>query len=275
MQVFGGETAESYYDEGLTAIVKGDVMRAGRCFKKAIELDDSFMAAHHQLAKCYVHIGQVERAVGILRRVVAAKPRLIPAKLDLAYALLEQGHQEEARKLFLDITEAQPNNARATLGLANVCFMEGNWDGAVTLAQEARVKGGDSFSALFLLGRATKLAGAKEIAKSVLDDADSLLDKSVELNPDQPEGHYLRGELAFVLDKFPAALRHYRDADDRAKDGEAYLAFGEHFTRLDILAKQGLCLQRLGKRDDARDLGRRIIKANPDHKIGQALAELQ
>lgn len=274
MQVFGGNDAESYYDEGLTAFKKGDIQRAGKCFKRAINLDPEFTAAAHQLAKCYDRIGKIDRAVQILRRVIASKPTLLTAKLDLAYCLLDLGHHEEARKLFLDVVEVQPGNPRATLGLANVCFIEGNWDGAATLAQNARNMGGDSFATLFLLGRATKLAGAGPVSKGVLEEADSVLERSIQLNPDQPESYFLRGEVAFVIEQFATALEHYTEAQDRAKPDELYSAFGERFSYLDILAKRGLCYQRLGKPDRAHELGLEIEKSDPDHKIGRALAAL-
>ena len=47
---FGGETADSYYDEGLTASMKGDLRGAIAHFEKAIQLDNSmatpFFARH-------------------------------------------------------------------------------------------------------------------------------------------------------------------------------------------------------------------------------------
>ncbi|HNT87522.1 MAG TPA: tetratricopeptide repeat protein, partial [Candidatus Hydrogenedentes bacterium] len=59
---FGGESAESYYDEGLTAAMKGDVEQAIALFKQAVQLDSSFLAAFHQLARCYLRTGQSEKA---------------------------------------------------------------------------------------------------------------------------------------------------------------------------------------------------------------------
>ncbi len=274
MRPFGGEDAESYYDEGLTASVKGDVALAVHCFEKAIELNDSFPAAYQQLAKCCLRMGQTDRAVTILRQVVAAEPGLIPAKLDLGHALLSLGHANEARRQFLEILEAQADNARADLGLATVCFLEGNWHGAVALAQNARAQGGDNFATMFLLGRAAKLARNADLAAQVLKEADALLEKSVELNPDQPEGYFLRGEVAFVQEQFATALEHYRAADDRAENGKVYTTFGEQFGRVDIMAKRGLSLQRLGKIEQARQVGQRIVQSDPNHKIGQALKAL-
>ncbi|HEO70769.1 MAG TPA: tetratricopeptide repeat protein, partial [Candidatus Hydrogenedentes bacterium] len=174
----------------------------------------------------------------------------------------------------LEVVEKQPNNPRANVGLATVCFQEGNWDGAVTLALEARAKGGDHFATVYLIGRAARLAGDISLSNSALEDADVLLEKSIETNPDQPEAHYLRGEVAYTLEQYGKAIQYYQQAEAKARKGRVYSAWGEHFSREDIRAKWGLCLQHLGKIETARKIGQRILQTNPKHKIGRALADL-
>ncbi len=271
---FGGDNAESYYDEGLTAAMKGDMMRAIQCFDKAIRMDNTFSAAYHQLGKAYLRIGRAEQAVDLLQQVTNRRPDQIPPRLDLGYAYLSLNRIGEARQQFEQILAAEPLNPRAQLGLAHVNFDEANWDAAMEQARAALASGGKNFSALFLLGRAAKLAGDTQLAQDTLESADKLLKKSIELNPDQPEGHFLRGEVCFAREQFSTALENYRAADDRT-DGKnpdrLYSAFGENFTQLDILAKMGFCYQRLGKSDRARELGEQILKRDPNHKIGQSL----
>jgi tetratricopeptide (TPR) repeat protein len=273
---FGGDDAESYYDEGLTASMKGEMARAVQCFEKAIRLDNSFSAAYHQLGKAYLRAGQAAQAVDLLQQVVARRTDQIPPKLDLGYALLSLNRTKEAQQQFAQILAIEPLNPRAQLGLAHVHFDEANWSAAMEQARAALASGGKNFTALFLLGRAAKLAGDSELAKSTLESADKLLEKSIELNPEQPEGHYLRGEVCFVREQYSSAMENYRAADDRtdAKNpNRLYSAFGENFTQLDVLAKLGLCYQRLGKVDRARELGRQILKRDPNHGIGKSLAD--
>ena len=106
-----------------------------------------------------------------------------------------------------------------------------------------------------------------------LQKADKLLEKYIETNADTPEGHFLRGEVAFVGESFQTAAGHYTDAEDVAEPGSTYLAYGESFSLEDILAKQGLCLQRLGRAERARKLGERIGELNPRHRLGKSLRE--
>ncbi|MBI4557957.1 MAG: tetratricopeptide repeat protein [Candidatus Hydrogenedentes bacterium] len=271
---FGGESSESYFDEGLTASKKGDLARAIEFFEKAVQLDKTFLAAYHQLAKCYLRTGESRRAVDILQNVVSARPNQIPPRLDLGYALLEAGHTQEARRQFTHIIENDAANTRAHLGLAYVCFHEANWSGAVSEAKTALAQGGPNFSVLFILGRAAKLTGDLEISVQALEEAEGLIAKSIDLNPDQPEGYYLRGELSFVRESYAKALECYTAAELRVKSDHLYVAFAESFSRLDVLTKQALCYQRLGRLDKARDLGAEIVKTDPNHKLGQALRNL-
>lgn len=274
MTTFGGENAESYYDEGLTASMRGDLSRSVQFLERAIQLDRSFIAAYHQLGRCYFRLGDGRRSVEILKKVVSAKPMQLPARLDLGAALLSMGLTQQARDQFEQVAVLDARNGRAHIGLANVCFSEGRWPAAMAEAQMALNSSGPNFAALFILGRAAKLAGNLELSQRSLQDAAVLVEKAADLSPTQPEGFYFRGEVSFALDQFSTALDHYLGAEQRADAQKAYTAYGENFTLIDILAKQALCLQRLGKVERARELGDRILKLDPNHKLGQALKNL-
>ncbi|NIA14914.1 MAG: tetratricopeptide repeat protein [Nitrospiraceae bacterium] len=271
---FGGENADSYYDDGLTALMKGDVRRAVELLKHAIRLQRSMVAAHHQLARCYLRLGEYQRAGDILSQIVSNKPRMLPARLDYGQVLLSLGQIDRAREQFVYVLEAQESNGRAHMGMAQACFAEGNWEGAVSLAQGARAHMGANFAVLYLLGRAAKLAGSNMMAEEALQEAAGLIEKSLEMSPESPEGHYLRGMVCFAQERYASALDHFRAAEDRAEPDGHYTAFGENFTRIDIMVKQGLCLQRLGGIDAAREIGQRVVALDPSHKLGKALSEL-
>lgn len=272
---FAGETAESHYDEGLTASMKGDIERAVGHFEAAIRLDNTLSPAYHQLGKCQLRLGNGAAAVDLLRRVVGKRPEQATPRLDLGLALLDIGNIAEARQQFKQVLALDVTHNKALLGLAQAAFNEGDWAGAASHAQSALATAASNFAVLFLLGRAAKLTGDVVLSKDSLDKADTLLEKYLEINPEKPEGHFLRGEVAFVGEHFAAALNHYRDAQDSAKAGRGYLAYGEKFTLADILAKQGLCLQRMGQEDRAREMGARILTIDPEHKLGKALSQTE
>ena len=118
-----------------------------------------------------------------------------------------------------------------------------------------------------------RLAGDIDLSKRTLEKADALIEKSLEVNADKPEGHFLRGEIAFFQERYAAALDHYREAVEQDDKEKGYTAYGINIGYVDILAKQGLCLQRLDRSDRARDVGDRIGEIDPEHPLGKSLRE--
>ncbi len=269
--VFGGESAESYYDEGLTASMKGDLEQAVRNFEKTIRLDNTFSAAYHQLGKCYARMGENGKAVDLLLQVVRNRPEQTASRLDLGFAYIALHKIEEARNQFIQVQGLESDNGRARLGLAQASFHEGDWTKAMSEAQSALELSGSNFPVLYLLGRTAKLAGNLEMASNMLNKADALLEKTLEASGDKPESYFLRGEVAYIREKYPAALEQYKTAEKFAAPDRSYSSYGENFTANDFLAKQGLCLQRLGQDSLARTMGERIGAIDPEHKMGKSL----
>ena len=270
---FGGESAEGYYDEGLTASLRGELDQAIASFQKAIQLDPHYYAARHQLAKCMMRIGQPRQAVELLETVRRARPNQAAVLADLGNALLALDMPSEAYQQFSDAITAEPDNSRALLGLAEVAFSEGKWAAAQDLARQSLLHGGPNIRALVLLGRTARLNSDMENWRAALEEADNLLQKALELNTSQPENYFMRGEVAFARDQFSTALQYYRDAADRCVENRYYAAHGEMFTICDAMARQGLCFLRLDKPDRARELGEQVLRRNPNHVLGKSLLE--
>ena len=284
MGAFGGEDAESYYDEGLTAMMKGNMESASQFFIQALKRDPDMIAAKHQLGKCFLRLGDTHRAVLTLTQVVKQKPDLVAAHLDFGYALLAEAaivddvHKPAlltaAQHQFADLQVSQPGNVRALLGLAQTAFQAGEWGQALGFAQEAHTRGGANFSVLFLLGRVAKLAGRTELSENALTEASALVEHSTELEPNAPESYFLRAEVCFTQGAFAEALDYFSAAEKRAEPDKFYTAFGEYFSKRDILAKRGLCFQRLGDLASAREMGQSILAEDPSHRLAQMLAKL-
>lgn len=269
--VFGGETAESYYDEGVTASMRGDYARAVQHFEKALQLDPHHVASYHQLGKCKVRLGDLQQAVECFNRVIKARPDPLPPRIDLGFALLEGGNPKRAAAVFDEVAAMNPENAKAQLGLGACAFAEGEWQRALTLATVAVNLGGASFSALYLQARAARLANRPDLARDAFDQADALLEKSIESNPESPEGYFLRGELLFAREDFAKALDALQAAETRMQPDAHYYSYGEHFDLVTVLEKRGMCLLRLDRLGDAREIGLDIQKMKPESRIGALL----
>lgn len=269
--LFGGESAESYYDEGVTASMKGNVTLAIEHFSRAIQLDNNYISARYQLAKCYARAGRIPAAIELLRQVIRTRPSQIPPRVDLAFILIDLGRIDDAQSLLKEVLGYKETHARAYIGLGLCSFAQERWKEAAVLANKAIEHGGANFNALFLLARAQKRAGNGEESMSSFKGADNLIQKLIESAPEQPEGYYLRGILLLAQDKITEALDHFQSAENRAAPEAYYASFGIQFNRLDIQAQRGICLQRLGRPKEAEALGRAILEQSADHSLAKQL----
>lgn len=270
--IFGGETADSYYDEGVTASMKGDIAAAVRHFEKALQLDPYHVASCHQLGRCKARQGKLQEAVECFYRAIKARPGPLPPRLDLGFALLEGGNAPRAAEVFQEVLNSKPDNARAMLGLGCCAFERGEWDLAFHLSTQAVTNGGANFSALYLQARAAQLVGAFDVAMVAFDQADDLLERSIESSPEQPEAYFLRGELYFARKNFVAALTTFQTVQTHIDPAAHYYAYGEHFELADVLERQGMCLLRLDRQVEARKLAADILALRPESRVAALLA---
>jgi tetratricopeptide (TPR) repeat protein len=271
--VFGGETAESYYDEGLTASMQGNLPRAVEYFQQAVKLNPNYIAAWHQLGKCYLRLGDAQTATRVLLHVIQAKPNQPAAYLDLGYAYLQLGKIVEARQQFKTAEALRAGDPKALLGLAQCAFAEGQWQESLLAAQALANTQRDNFAVHFLIGRAAWILGQTQVAMEALQRAEKLLKQSLETNPEQPEPYFLQGDIYHLTGNVREALRSYETALRYATKNRGYSYYGVHFSYADILGKCGVCCQKLGLHQDAQRYGRSLLELDPNSKLGQALIQ--
>ncbi|MGH7518074.1 MAG: protein kinase domain-containing protein [Gemmatimonadales bacterium] len=142
---------------------------AERGFQRAIELDPSYVPAHHWYALCLTAVGRVEEAVAAIRRAQELDPLSIRINADVGMALHAAGRYDEAieqerRTLELDSTSRV---ARWIQGMAyeqKGMLEEAKRSYSVALA---RSPGNSNF--LASLAHAHAVAGEKEAARAILD----------------------------------------------------------------------------------------------------------
>jgi tetratricopeptide (TPR) repeat protein len=235
--LFGGENADSYFDEGVTASMRGDLPRAIEFFEKCIRQDSSYSAAYHQLGRVYHRMGQFQRAATFISQVVNAKPGQIPPRVDLGYALLGMGQPGKAQEHFAKVAADKPGNARALLGLALCAYHQQNLDAASLLVQDAVNALGATYGAFYLMARIGRDTGREDWVLEGRGRAEKLVEKLIEGSPDQPEGYYLRGLLADVMGDAAKAEEDFAKAIETAEPGRHYAAYEEHFSLEDMLGR--------------------------------------
>ena len=269
--LFGGETAQSYYEEGLTAAIKGNLPFAENCFKQALQLDAQLYNAQYQLGKCLLRMGQPLIALKHLQLAEAHLPALIFPKIESGYALLLLNKVEEARNSFSEALQIKANDPRAVMGLARCAEKEQQWGTVVGLTQHAIELNYSHFDTHLLLAYASDQCNEPEIAQRNYGQAIELMDQSIDANPEQPTGYYLRGKTYFFQEHFSAALSDFETALEKADKNTHYAAYNDHFTILDILCMQGHCQELSGKNEEASGTGERILELAPDNEIGKRL----
>ncbi len=270
---FGGENAESYYDEGLTAAMKGDTETALGHFSKALQMDPFLNAAAYQLGRCQLRLGQAHKAAQTLVNLLDRAPHMTAARTELAYAHLMVNHVDGARKLFGEVLDEKPDQPLAVLGLAYCAYQQSQWDTAMALAD--RLTGGsgaEPFEALYLSARAAHMLKLRDLEAGRLQAADELLNRIIETSPNQPEGFYLRGQIHFLMGDYVKALDNYRTAETRTLPNRHYCAYHEHFELLDVLSGQGWCMRQMGNEAGAKEIGLRILRIKPNSNRGRRLA---
>lgn len=264
MPVFGGENRDSYFDEGVTAAMRGDLARAIDFFEKCIRLDSSYSAPYHQLGKVYHRLGNFQKAAAFLSQVVTSKPAQIPPRVDLGYAHLGLGNTEKAQELFRDVVVQKSDNARARLGLALCAYQSGQKDAAIMLAQEVADAGTAAFGAFYLIARAASECGRQDLVPEAINRATKLIEKSIETSPNQPEGYYLRGLLQELYGDIAKAEEDFQQAVDHAQPGKHYASFEEHFSLGDMLARLAAVQQKRGNATAAQRTLDKLREVDPN-----------
>ena len=98
------------------------------------------------------------------------------------------------------------------MGLAQCAAQEEEWGTVTGLTQRALELGYSHFDTHLLRARAEDKWGSPEIAQRHYNEAITLIDQSIEANPVQPTGYFLRGMTYFYQENYNEALTNFNDA---------------------------------------------------------------
>ena len=77
--------------------LKGDTDNARLCYEKMLELEPNHARALTNLGSAAGKVGELEKAIDLLRRAKAADPDYAAAYINLGIALIRQGHDEQGK----------------------------------------------------------------------------------------------------------------------------------------------------------------------------------
>lgn len=205
VSVTAQQKAQEHWNFGNACYTQGDLRRAERAYRDALEQWPQFAEASANLGLIYLDQGRYAEAEALFRTVVAAQPEAHIAYYNLSNALLAQHRLEAAEQALLRVIELQPALPEAHNALGNLRMIRCDY----TLAQHAfqqAIALNSRFPAPY-----NNLANCLS-RESRYKEAENLLKIAITLNPTYAEAHSNLGSLWTQQKRYSDAERHLQQA---------------------------------------------------------------
>jgi tetratricopeptide (TPR) repeat protein len=252
----------------------GRLREADALFQRVLSIHPRDAHALHGRGLIAARLGRIEEAIALLKKAVAARHDLTPARLDLARTLGTSGRLDEAVSVAQRAARSAPGSGPAHMVLGELLRERGDPAEALSAHLRAVELDPENAESHFRLGLTYQELGRQE-------DAAGALNEAVEHAPQRAELHYSLGTVLHGLKRLDAALEAYDRAlglkpelaDNLFQLGKprhihALLESGDYagaLNRLDgflglrpgqscALALKAIVLDELGERDKVREL---------------------
>jgi len=190
-----------------------------------------------------LRMNQMEHATKCFQHALQIKDDL-ELRDYLSQALIHLGELEEATRQLDILAEAQPDNVQIPIRIANVAFMNEDYDTMSAACQRAIDIDPANPQTYYLFAHA-------RIKQGNPSEAIALLSKAIDLNADYGDAILLRGETLLQTDQTEEAVK---DAD--------YLI--QHTQQNeDVLLLKARIEQKMGNTDEALIYYNKVVDANP------------
>ena len=98
-----------------------------------IDLDPPYIRALHILGRCYMKLGQFDKASGAFKRAKITNPFNVDRLVLLGQCLLQENKTKEARQNFDEASQLQPESREARVGISSCMLLEGEINEALAL----------------------------------------------------------------------------------------------------------------------------------------------
>ena len=202
--------AYEYYLRGRSLFHRGVKAAHGQAlqmFTRAIEIDPDFAAAHAGMADlssyARMYYGgsetDLERADEASRRALELAPELAEAHASRGLALSLQDRHEEAEKAFETAVRLDPQLFEAHYFYGRTCWQQGKLDEAARHFEQAMKVRPEDFQAPCLLGSIYNGLGQPDKHRECMRRGYEIIEKHLELNPDDARALYLGSGCLIVL----------------------------------------------------------------------------
>ncbi len=240
------------FAEGV-ALLEDDLAGAAEWLEKAVQMEPNFAEAHYNLGLVYGDMDRADQAVEHIQTARDLDPDVYDYTIAMAKAYAEAEEYVNARRLFNEVVNREPENLTAINNLAVISLREGNEEEALEYVEEILREDNTNVGALNTLGLIYMERENISLAQYVLGRA---------LEQDETNADVLNN-LGLVYqqeDDIPMAVRHFSQAighdanylESRLNLGSILLEYldyeraHEQFSRAVEIAPEN-CVANLGK----------------------------
>ena len=190
---------------GVALSEKGHVDEAMEQFRKAIEINPTFVDAHNNLGNALLQTGQVDAAMAEYQSALEIDPDNANAHNNLGWAYLQKRRINEAMEECRKALKINPDFASAHGNLAIAFSLQGQADDAIAEFQEAlRINPNDPKIHYNL--------GNVYLQKGQLDSATAEFQAALALNPNNADAHNKLGVIHLAQQQTDAAIAEFEEA---------------------------------------------------------------
>ncbi len=197
--------AVATFAEGFLAMTQGDAKKAGELFTKASQMDSKLWQAKLFEANMLAGLGQLKKAVALLKEVLAQRPNTALAYVSLGMLVRDQGQLDEAHKYFTKALKINPDMAEAHYNLGGLALYKGDLKEAEH--QYRATVAADPFNEEAFNDLGLALAYQGKVKK-----AEKQYIKSLELNPSFASAHLNLGTLYAQTKRYNRAIDEFNKA---------------------------------------------------------------
>jgi predicted O-linked N-acetylglucosamine transferase (SPINDLY family) len=240
------DSADAYYNMGVTLQKQGKLEGAIEAYNKAIALQPDYADAYYNMGIALQEQGKLEEAIDAYNKASAIKPNYVKAYNNMGVTLQEQGKLEEAIEAYNKALALQPDYAEAYNNMGNAFKDQGKPEEAIEACNKAIALQPDYAEAYNNMGNAFKDQGK-------LEEAIESYKKAIALQPDYAEAYNNMGNAFKDQGKLEEAIESYNKASAIKPDyANAY-------------NNMGVTLQEQNKLEEAIEAYNKALVIKPDY----------
>ncbi|MFL2770098.1 MAG: tetratricopeptide repeat protein [Rhodospirillaceae bacterium] len=237
--------------EAVSCHQAGDLIEAERLYRRVLGEAPDHVDALNLLGVVAQQKGNLEDALSLFDRAMAAAPRLATIPFNKANALRDAERNEDAIALYKTALDLDSHYTDARLNLGALLHERGHTQAAVAQFNALLKDAPDSAKGYYNLGKCRQTQGR-------LEDATQAIGKAIELDPEDPEAYFAQANVVADMGLFEEAISHINKAIQLKPDWpEAYANWGNYLCDLD-------------RQDESLTLYDQAINLNPPNETARA-----